>query len=697
VSLTAPTAGRDDLFAFPPRTPSAGRGSTEGEGAEGRLRYEPALDGIRALAVMAVLLYHGGVSWARGGFLGVDAFFVLSGFLITTLMVVEWRSTGRLDRRAFWARRARRLLPALYVCLLGFSAYSAWMASPLVRDQLRADGFASLFYVMNWRLIASSQSYFDQFYASPLRHLWSLAIEEQWYLLWPVVVGVVLHRTRSLKVLLWVCVGGALASAAWMAVLYSPRVDPSRLYYGTDTRAQSLLLGSALAVALHGWRARLDRYRWIWVLALGGVVALAFTWSQSSATAPWLYQGGFLLTAALVSLVIGVCTSSVTNPLRTVLGVAPLRWVGLISYGLYLYHWPLYLVLSPERTGLALESRRLLALRLAASFAAATISYLVIEQPVRLRRFRPPPIRGVRSWWPAPAGAALVAVAIVASTANAQRLFVFDQGMQDASQRPPPELDAPVDANEPVPAVPATRVLLVGDSVAYTYGLGFDRATSDAADVAVWNQGVLFCELVAGDRRSTNGDVFPASDRCAGWEADWAAKVDQFQPEVAVLSVGPWEIFDRKLDGSWVAFGTPDYDTELDATLQRVVNTLGAGGARVVLLTAPAIERNDAATPEWTPSEAGRLTHFNDRLRAIAAANPDRVSVIDTAEWLCGTGTCRTAADGSSLRPDGLHFSVPGATEVGSWLGPQLRVLDPRLARDGASPPSTPATAEPPG
>jgi peptidoglycan/LPS O-acetylase OafA/YrhL len=194
----------------------------------------PALDGLRALAVGAVLLYHGDVSGAGGGYLGVDAFFVLSGFLITSLLLAEWRDERRIALSAFWGRRARRLLPALFIVLGGVALYGAVIAAPTELENLRRDGLSALGYVANWGQIFSHQSYFESFAApSPLRHTWSLAIEEQFYLVWPLVVaGVLRWRRGSVRSL--TAVTGALlaASAVWMILLYDPGVDPTRVYYG---------------------------------------------------------------------------------------------------------------------------------------------------------------------------------------------------------------------------------------------------------------------------------------------------------------------------------------------------------------------------------------------------------------------------------------------------------------------------------
>src|SRR6476660_334801 len=346
--------------------------------------YQPALDGIRAFAVAAVLFYHAGQSWAVGGFLGVDTFFVLSGFLITTLLVTEWTNRSTINLLAFWVRRARRLLPALLLVMVGIVVYAGVFAAPGELTRIRGDSYASLGYVANWRFIFSGQSYFDQFsQPSPLRHMWSLAIEEQFYLVWPLVVAGLLWWRRSLRVLLAACVVMIAASAALMALLYQPGHDPSRVYYGTDTRAQSLLIGAVVGIALfvHGpLRTRAARMAVRIAAVVGAGYTLWLFWRMSERTDA-LYQGGFLFAALAVSAVI----VSVVQPDRGVLGrflsLAPLRWVGRISYGLYLWHWPVYLTLTHTRTGL--DGFALLVARLAVSFALATLSYYAVEKPIR--------------------------------------------------------------------------------------------------------------------------------------------------------------------------------------------------------------------------------------------------------------------------------------------------------------------------
>ncbi len=373
------------------RSVQRGRREDVVAGAPRHFGYQPALDGIRAFAVAAVLFYHAGQSWAVGGFLGVDTFFVLSGFLITTLLVTEWTNRGGIQLLAFWGRRARRLLPALFLVMVGIVVYAGVFAAPGELGRIRADSFASLGYVANWRFILSGQSYFDQFsQPSPLRHMWSLAIEEQFYLVWPLVVAGLLWWRRSLKVLLVACVVLIAASATLMAVLYQPGRDPSRVYYGTDTRAQSLLIGAVVGILVFMHGPILSRAARI-AVRVAAVVGAGYTlwlfWRMSERTDA-LYQGGFLLAALAVSAVI----VSVIQPDRGVLGrflsVPPLRWVGRISYGLYLWHWPVYLTITHTRTGL--DGFSLLVVRIAVSVALAALSFYAVERPIRAGTFRLP-------------------------------------------------------------------------------------------------------------------------------------------------------------------------------------------------------------------------------------------------------------------------------------------------------------------
>lgn len=361
-----------------------------------RLTYQPALDGIRALAVSAVLVFHAGFSWARGGFLGVEAFFVLSGYLITSLLLNEWRATGRIRLTAFWARRARRLLPALFLTMLGIVGYAVVFAAPQELDKLRTESFATLAGVANWRLV------FGEHYFTPLGHMWSLAIEQQWYVVWPFIVfGFLRLRRGSPRVLLVTTLVLLAASAILMAWLHKAGTEPSRAYYSTYTRAQSLLVGSALAILLaqHGPIRGAIGGLALQLVAVACAVAVVWAWSTISLNDDFLYRGGFLLLALAVAVVIAAIAQAKAQPLGLLLALPPVRGLGLISYGVYLWHWPVYFVMTAGRTGL--DTYPLFAARVCLTLALSVMSYNLIEAPFRhgaLRRWK-------ASWTLAPAGA----------------------------------------------------------------------------------------------------------------------------------------------------------------------------------------------------------------------------------------------------------------------------------------------------
>jgi len=366
--------------AAEPSVSVAGRPPTIGT----QLPYRPGLDGLRALAVAGVVLYHAGVSWMPGGFLGVDVFFVLSGYLITSLLLAERHRKGRVGFKAFWMRRARRLLPAVllvvFVCLLA--------ASTIARDDLartRGDALASLVYLTNWHLIAASHSYFNAFgRPSLLQHLWSLAVEEQFYLFWPLLLmGSLKLLGRRYTVVLTVLL--ALASTALMWGLYDPNQDPSRVYYGTDTRAATLLVGALLAFAwpLGGFRDEVSR-RAARVLDGVGCVALLAVLAlfvRVQDYDPWLYRGGFLLVALCTAVLIAVVVHPASF-LGRALGTRMLRWIGVRSYGIYLWHWP---VMMLSRPGIDVPWRGTFVVlaQIAVTVGLAALSYRYVEMPVR--------------------------------------------------------------------------------------------------------------------------------------------------------------------------------------------------------------------------------------------------------------------------------------------------------------------------
>ena len=352
---------------------------------EGNSRYMAGMDGIRAIAVLAVIAYHLNFGWASGGLLGVGVFFVLSGYLITNLLVAELDRYGHIRFKNFWYRRARRLLPALFIML---AIVISWVTlfHPGEITSLRGDALAAALYFSNWWYIFHHVSYFAKFGPpSPLTHLWSLAVEEQFYLIWPIAVAAGLRFVRNRKLLIALTVTAACASALAMALIYQPGTDPSRVYYGTDTRAFGLLIGAALAFAWPSSRMKPEiATKAPWILELIGLLGLAgvlvMFW-QTNEYQTFLYRGGM----ALLSLATAATLASVVHPasqLGKVLGWGPLRWLGVRSYGIYLWHYPVIALTTPTLQTGAFNATRAI-LQVAASIILAALSWHFIEEPIR--------------------------------------------------------------------------------------------------------------------------------------------------------------------------------------------------------------------------------------------------------------------------------------------------------------------------
>ncbi|AHI55788.1 acyltransferase family protein [Listeria ivanovii] len=352
-------------------------------------KYVPSIDGLRALAVIAVISYHLNFSWAKGGFIGVDIFFVLSGYLITNILLTQWEKTQTLQLKQFWLRRFRRLIPAVYIMIVVVVIYSV-LFHPEILKNLRGDAIASFFYVSNWWFIFHNVSYFDSFgLPSPLKNLWSLAIEEQFYLIWPAFLLVFLRWVKNPKLLLKIVIGLGLLSAIWMTILYDPGTDPSRVYYGTDTRAFDLLAGCALAFVWPFNRlSPVVPKKSKAVLNIAGTLSillfLVFT-AFVSEYQPFLYRGG-LLFVAIIGVTMIATISHPASYLSKIFSFKPLRWIGTRSYGIYLWHYPIITLTTPVfEVGQPNIWRAIL--QVAATFIIAELSFRFIETPIRKNGF----------------------------------------------------------------------------------------------------------------------------------------------------------------------------------------------------------------------------------------------------------------------------------------------------------------------
>jgi peptidoglycan/LPS O-acetylase OafA/YrhL len=635
----------------------------------GHLQRFSALDGIRAFAVMAVLLYHAGISWMGGGLLGVDVFFVLSGFLITSLLCRELTRSGTVRLGRFWAQRARRLLPGLVVLLLGVAAYAHFFSHSLDLASVRGDAIATMLYVANWHFILSDQGYFAMTSApSPLLHTWSLAVEEQYYLIWPVVALAVVRWWGVSKLAVTAAVG-AVASAALAASLYATGFSIDRIYYGTDTRAQALLVGSFLgAVGSHAtdrfvvlpdrWTSG-PRGRWWAVPGVLGAIFLAWAWHVLDGRDALLYRGGFLVVALAAGAVIVTCVSVPKSMLARGLSFPVLVFVGRISYGLYLYHWPLFLVIDHAHTGLS--GGWLLATRLAVTFAAATLSFRFIEEPIRKGAW----FRGRRGRVAVLAAALVTAAAVLVATVApaATAVPVPRPGSTPAAERQALTA-ARAYTTRPV------RFMLLGDSIAVTLGFGLTVDSVHRFGVEVTNKGRLGCDL---DQLDTvvAGQVGPPTSECADWRTDWASLVKQLRPEVVGLLLGRWEVSDHLYQGHWVHVGQKVWDDHLAAELDQAVDIFTARGAKVVLFTLPYVDPSveSANGTPFAEDDPVRAAAFNRVVERVAAHRPRTVTLIDLNKLIDPHGSYQPVIDGITVRwADGIHISKPG----GEWLQPKV-------------------------
>ena len=626
--------------------------------------YWPALDGVRALAVSAVVAYHLGD--LPGGWLGVDVFFVLSGYLITTLLLRDHEKTGSVVHLRFWARRAKRLFPAVFLLLVVLGVYG-WVGGPgMVPAQLRSPALATFFYVANWQQVFGGPGYFAQFTSpSPLLHTWSLAIEEQYYLVWPFLLASglwVFGRRRGAtraptRGLVTATVLAAAASAAWMGVA-AHVVSANRAYLGTDTRAWELLVGGAAAMV---WPAdsrsssgepRRRRHPTAWAVAAGaGVAVVAGVLSRAGGPPTWVWDGG-LVAAGLGSaaVIVGVLRAP-RGPVARVLGLAPLAWLGRMSYSLYLWHWPAIVLVNQSTIGLS--GAALVAVRVALMLGATCASYYLVETPLRRADWT-----AWRQRLLAPVGTIATAAVIVAGTAAPAAA-----GSARVSHRVAgPEVAATlgyVPAALPVGRVPSPsdplRVWIMGDSVMFDSSAGLTAALESTGRATV-------------TANSSFGGWGLSTDHV--WPSDAQRIIAQYRPEVVI---GTWS-----WDDGLAAANPAAYRARLEQAV-RTILTPGDGVDLVVLLeyppTGPSPFVVDPALRAIKWKQQFQVqTAWNDVARSVTEAFPGRAAYLRTAPVFAPGGRVMTwmrLTGGNWIRArklDDTHMCPYGAALFGHAL-----------------------------
>ena len=664
------------------------RSTARSDSTHPTLTHDPALDGLRALAVIAVIAYHSEFRGTPAGFLGVDLFFVLSGYLITTLLIIEHNATGRIDFVNFWIRRARRLLPALILMVAAVVAVSLALPDLFALDALRRDVVSSLLYVQNWNSLLGGDSYFAMFdEPSPLIHAWSLAIEEQWYVVWPLVF-LVLQRIVAKKYTPAVIAGLAACSGLAMAFTANGS-DLSRAYFGTDTRVQALLIGAGTALVLTAPQRRrgLLRERWVSICAVGGLIGWALLVVFAADNDLWMYRGGFTAAAICVAVSIWGIRTTPHSHLSKALGCKTLASIGKVSYGLYLWHWPVFLVLTPDRVDIG--EPWLSGVRYLVTGVISYVSYVALERPVKQLRLQPgrqaialggfTVALAIGSFTLIPAGPEReITMRIAASEALPAAITTTPQAVPESST-PQSQESASEDlsiTSTTITPTPPVRVLVVGDSI-------WLEATKWFSEYGP--QGEMI--LLSADTRVGCGTLSDQSrEWCESRLNSWSESVSADAPDIVVMPVSHWDAYDVTVNDVDVRYGTAEYDAMLVDAWNENLDVLTATGAHVAMMTTPCFRYEGEVNGFDLHSRVAddRTKALNSAARAFVRDAADTVSLIDIRALTCPNDTYDYVINDVPLHRDGIHFTQGALPIVWRWLVDELLTIA-YTARDTAN------------
>ncbi|WP_338747782.1 acyltransferase family protein [Janibacter alittae] len=628
------------------------------------LPYRPAIDGLRAFAVLSVITFHLLPATLPGGWFGVDVFFVISGFLITALLLAEYRrERGRINLVGFWFARARRLLPALFVVLAAVLVGATFLTVSGRTGHVAGDVLATLGYLANWRFVLGDEAYFGQVASpSPLRHAWSLAVEEQFYIVYPVILIGLLALLRRRATLVAVLALISVASAVLMASLHHPGLDPSRVYYGTDTRAHQLLVGAAVAALISGGPGAIDRDRirildtWCRRLALPAllVVLSAFWWAGPAQSA--IFEGWAVPLSLTICVVLVAASSPAASLSQRLLSWEPLRRIGVVSYGLYLWHWPLIVFLNDQVLPIPTAARVVVQAGLTALLA--WLSYRYVERPVRRE--------GIRALVPRlPRASAMVAWAAVPALVVGAVALPAAARTVASTTASSSELTIPQPAYRPGGEM--ISVTFIGNSVPLSLTTNF--SASNHPDLRLRSLANTGCDPLDVNRFA-DGKVLTEAEGCPQWRDSWSTELAKDPSDVVLYFIAQTMVTDRVLDGRVITFGSPAWVHLIEQELDEVRSA--ADDSEFALMNLACHEM-----PTFNSEEIQRVndeqyvTTLNETVSTWAQEND--VPVLDQHSLLCPGGEYHDTINGVPLYQDGIHFTAESGPVFWRWLAPRLQ------------------------
>ncbi|NHN54960.1 acyltransferase [Calidifontibacter sp. DB0510] len=647
-----------------------------------RPRHVPALDGVRGVDMMLFMAYHFGVTALQGAWVAVNLFFALSGFLIVRLLTQERSVWGEIRILEFYRRRARRLLPALFVLLAAVITYCFFVAEDELKAGLRGDVLATLAYVMNWRLVLTDNQYFAEWGTpSMLKHAWTLAVEEQFYLVVPFLVLLLFRYVRTRRDRALILLGLAVASALWTRqVGVADQAAQAHAYYGTDVRVQTLLVGAAaglwFAPNRSGTRPRPLPRPLVLALGWGGLAFYAWAFVGVRPYAGWMYyDGGLLLSSLLAAGLVVACADTRPGLLQTILGWRPLAYLGRLSYGLYLWHWPIRIALARATPTWPVWAHVVVGMAITITIAVA--SWELLEKKVIAGGLRAIVGRRngrLRSRALAIGCTVALAAAAMATTSTARA----GTGVNTPAASwviGYPKL-VPGQPTYTAPTTPV-RVTVFGDSVPFLLQRYFPYRNFPGFTVD--NLAVPGCDLMDQTIEYPPPLPPPTNDpKCTAAKRNLATTLARQPGSDVILFASPLLAFPHRINGTTVWWTDPSYPAAVSATFDRYLAAARAAGKRLQVVNVPCRPLSKLVPPDVATAMRSRPglieegedpRHTNGLVASWAARN--KVPLIDLRGAVCGAGP-RSSVDGIELYGDGIHFSPAATPMVWGWLAPKI-------------------------